>query len=261
MPSPRRWPSLDKATGTRPRRHGPGRPHSAAARRRRRLPRAYAAYCRPTDGLDGITLAPFQILACEGRALALTEPHAWHLASWRSSSGDLITPTRHRVRRTCLRSGARAAAADWWLGLTAAGGEGIVVKPAHLTDGRVQPGLKVRGREYLRIIYGPDYTESLDVLRDRHLGKKRQLAQREHGLGIEALTGSSSTRRCGRYTSRSSPYSRWSPSPSTLASRPPAVPVGTAGTRPSPEVRDPCLNLPFRGKDPHGRHRPLGYLQ
>jgi hypothetical protein len=52
----------------------------------------------------------------------------------------------------------------------------------------VQPGLKVRGREYLRIIYGPDYTESLDVLRDRNLGKKQALALREHGLGLEALT-------------------------------------------------------------------------
>ena len=148
---------------------------------------AYAAYCRPTDGLDGITLAPFHILACEGRALALTEPHAWHLAELAKLSGDLITPTRHRfVDLSSERD--RAEAADWWLGLTAAGGEGAVVKPAHLTDGRVQPGLKVRGREYLRIIYGPDYTESLDVLRDRHLGKKRQLAQREHGLGIESLT-------------------------------------------------------------------------
>jgi hypothetical protein len=68
----------------------------------------------------------------------------------------------------------------------------MVVKPAHSpahrTDRRAQPGLKVRGREYLRIIYGPDYTRSLDVLRDRHLGKKRQLAHREHGLGLEALT-------------------------------------------------------------------------
>lgn len=148
---------------------------------------AYAAYCRPTDGLDGITLAPFQILACEGRALALTEPHAWHLAELAKLGGDLITPTRHRfVDLSSERE--RAEAADWWLELTAAGGEGTVVKPAHLTDGRVQPGLKVRGREYLRIIYGPDYTESLDVLRDRHLGKKRQLARREHGLGIESLT-------------------------------------------------------------------------
>jgi polynucleotide kinase-phosphatase len=148
---------------------------------------AYAAYCRPTDGLSGITLAPFQILACDGRALALTESHAWHLAELAKLSDDLITPTRHCfVDLSSARQ--RAEAADWWLELTAAGGEGAVVKPAHLTDGRVQPGLKVRGREYLRIIYGPDYTGSLDVLRDRHLGKKRQLAQREHGLGIESLT-------------------------------------------------------------------------
>ncbi len=58
---------------------------------------AYAAYCRPTDGLDGITLAPFQILACEGRALALTESHEWHLAELAKLDGDgLITPTRYR---------------------------------------------------------------------------------------------------------------------------------------------------------------------
>ena len=58
-----------------------------------------------------------------------------------------------------------------------------------ITDlGRIQPGIKVRGREYLRIIYGPDYTDSLGVLRDRNLGKKRQLALRENGLGLEALT-------------------------------------------------------------------------
>lgn len=81
---------------------------------------------------------------------------------------------------------------SWWpasgrlLDLTATGGEGMVVKPARLTEGRIQPGIKVRGREYLRIIYGPGYTDSLDLLRDRYLGKKRQLAQREHGLGLES---------------------------------------------------------------------------
>jgi polynucleotide kinase-phosphatase len=163
------------------------------SRTRRRLANAaafrdaFAAYCRPTDGLDGVTLAPFQILAAEGRALALTEAHEWHLAELSKVTGDLITPTRHRF--VDLSSAhERAEAADWWLELTSAGGEGVVVKPAHLTDGGVQPGLKVRGREYLRIIYGPDYTDSLDVLRDRHLGRKRQLARREHGLGLEALT-------------------------------------------------------------------------
>jgi hypothetical protein len=148
---------------------------------------AYAGYVRPTDGLDGVTLAPFQVLAAEGRALALTEPHEWHLAELARLEGDIITPTRHRfVDLSSAQE--RDAATQWWLDLTAAGGEGMVVKPAHLVEGRVQPGIKVRGREYLRIIYGPDYTDSLDVLRDRHLGKKRQLALREHGLGIEALT-------------------------------------------------------------------------
>ena len=148
---------------------------------------AYAAYCRPTDGLEGVTLAPFQVLACEGRVPAVTEPHAWHLEQLALMQGELITPTRHRF--VDLGSAEqRAEAAAWWEELTAAGGEGMVVKPAHLVDAGVQPGLKVRGREYLRIIYGPDYTDSLDVLRGRRLGKKRELARREHGLGIDALT-------------------------------------------------------------------------
>ncbi|WP_418062596.1 polynucleotide kinase-phosphatase [Pimelobacter simplex] len=155
---------------------------------------AYASYCRPTEGLDGVTVAPFQVLAAEGRALAVTEPHSWHLAELGRLDHPLITPTRHRY--VDLGSPAeRAAATQWWEELTASGGEGMVVKPADAIDAvdargrRVQPGLKVRGREYLRIVYGPDYTEALDVLRDRSLGKKRQLALREHGLGLDALTG------------------------------------------------------------------------
>ena len=85
-----------------------------------------------------------------------------------------------------------AEATAWWEQLTAGGGEGMVVKPAaNLTRGRkglVQPGLKVRGRDYLRIIYGPDHTEpaNLDRLRQRGLGHKRSLALREYALGLEA---------------------------------------------------------------------------
>jgi protein phosphatase len=73
------------------------------------------------------------------------------------------------------------------------GGEGMVVKPlANLSTGRrglAQPGIKVRGRDYLRIIYGPDYTEpsQLARLRERHLGRKRSLALSEHALGLEVL--------------------------------------------------------------------------
>ncbi|MFI7154513.1 polynucleotide kinase-phosphatase [Nonomuraea sp. NPDC050022] len=147
---------------------------------------AYARYCWPVDGLEGVRVAPFQILACEGRATAL-EPHAWHLAKLALLDSPLITHTRHLF--VSLDSPqARAEAVEWWSSLTAAGGEGMVVKPAQYVAGRVQPGVKVRGREYLRIIYGPDYTESLDVLRRRFLGKKRSMALREYALGLEALS-------------------------------------------------------------------------
>ena len=71
----------------------------------------------------------------------------------------------------------------------------MVVKPAanlpHLPDGRAlaQPGLKVRGRDYLRLVYGPDYTEpaNLTRLRQRAVARKRSLALREYALGLEAL--------------------------------------------------------------------------
>jgi protein phosphatase len=86
-----------------------------------------------------------------------------------------------------------SAAGAWWEELTGAGGEGMVVKPMSFTargrKGIVQPGIKCRGREYLRIIYGPEYADpsQIDRLRDRSLGRKRSLAIREFGLGVEAL--------------------------------------------------------------------------
>ncbi|MFI6481999.1 polynucleotide kinase-phosphatase [Nonomuraea sp. NPDC050663] len=147
---------------------------------------AYARYCWPVDGLEGVRLAPFQILACEGRATAL-EPHAWHLSTLGTLDHPLIAQTRHLFVSLDSQE-SREEATAWWEAMTAAGGEGMVVKPAEHTPGRIQPGVKVRGREYLRIIYGPDYTESLDLLRRRFLGKKRSLALREHALGLEALS-------------------------------------------------------------------------
>ncbi|QZS52466.1 polynucleotide kinase-phosphatase [Rhodococcus opacus] len=158
----------------------------------RRFREAYARYCWPVNGLDGVRLAPFHILACEGGAPAVTEPHSWHLAKLAMLDDPLIAETRHQfVDLTSDES--RGAATAWWSGLTDAGGEGMVVKPlgptpAELAHRRIQPGIKVRGQEYLRIIYGPDYTEQLDVLRDRSLGRKRSMALREHALGLEALT-------------------------------------------------------------------------
>ena len=155
---------------------------------------AYLRYCWATDGLAGVRVAPFQLLASEG-AVYHERPHAWHLAladRLAAAAPDLITTTR-RVEAETGDPASVAAATRWWEDLTAAGGEGMVVKPAaNLTrgpKGLVQPGLKVRGREYLRLIYGPDYTEppNLARLRQRALSHKRSLALREYALGLEAL--------------------------------------------------------------------------
>jgi protein phosphatase len=159
---------------------------------------AYRHYCWPTDGLTGVRIAPFQLLAAEG-AVYHERPHAWHLEladRLAAADAEFVAPTR-RVFADTTDPGSVSSATSWWSELTAAGGEGMVVKPgANLTRGRkglVQPGLKVRGREYLRIIYGPDYTEpaNLERLRSRGLGHKRSLAQREYALGLEALDRSS----------------------------------------------------------------------
>ncbi|MEU2157202.1 polynucleotide kinase-phosphatase [Streptomyces sp. NPDC019396] len=160
---------------------------------------AYRRYCWATDGLDGVRFAPFQILGAQGRSLAAV-PHdgqlAWldRLAEADAATGSgLLQTTRRVVVDTADEQSVRAGT-DWWLELTAAGGEGMVVKPldALVRDDKgrlVQPGIKVRGREYLRIIYGPDYTreDQLIRLRGRTLGHKRSLALREYALGLEAL--------------------------------------------------------------------------
>jgi protein phosphatase len=155
---------------------------------------AYLRYCWPTDGLAGVRVAPFQLLASEG-AVYHERPHPWHLelaARLAAARPELIQTTRHLAVQTS-DPGSVAAATRWWEELTDAGGEGMVVKPAaNLTrgdKGLVQPGLKVRGREYLRLIYGPDYTEPANLarLRQRALSHKRSLALREYALGLEAL--------------------------------------------------------------------------
>jgi protein phosphatase len=156
--------------------------------------RAYGRYCWATDGLDGMRLAPFQVLAAEGRVHA-TRAHAWHLEQIDrlcTADGELFKRT---VRRIVDLDDAEqvAEATAWWEGFTASGGEGMVVKPyeALVRDGRriVQPGVKCRGPEYLRIIYGPEYLEpgNLARLRKRFLGRKQSLALREYALGLEAL--------------------------------------------------------------------------
>ncbi|NEC28508.1 polynucleotide kinase-phosphatase [Streptomyces sp. SID8111] len=158
--------------------------------------RAYRRYCWTTDGLDGVRLAPFQLLAVQGRSLAAL-PHDEQLALIDLLVEHDATGLLHTTRRLYVDTGdpeSVRAGVDWWLEMTGRGGEGMVVKPVGALvrgpEGRlVQPGIKCRGREYLRIIYGPEYTrpENLARLRGRFLNHKRSLAVREYALGLEAL--------------------------------------------------------------------------
>jgi protein phosphatase len=155
---------------------------------------AYRRYCWPVDSVDDLRLAPFQVLAGEGAVHAL-RGHGWHLdVLGRLCDRDPAVLRRTRSAAVRLDDPAsEAAATAWWEELTAKGGEGMVVKPAEVVHqgprGLVQPGVKCRGPEYLRLIYGPEYLagENLSRLRTRGLGHKRSLALREFALGIEAL--------------------------------------------------------------------------
>jgi len=159
-----------------------------------RFVNAYRQYCWEVTSVDDLRLAPFQILAGEGKVHALTD-HLWHL----EVTGRLadVDPSTFRATASIVvdldDGDSEAAATAWWEELTATGGEGMVVKPVDVVHrgakGLTQPGIKCRGPEYLRIIYGPEYTAEANLvrLRERGLGHKRSLALREFALGIEAL--------------------------------------------------------------------------
>jgi protein phosphatase len=155
---------------------------------------AYRRYCWPTNSITDLKLAPFHLLATEG-AVHTDKDHLWHMrviARICEADPELLMATPHLVVDV-TDPDSQKQGIGWWEGLTASGGEGMVVKPLEFIAkgdrGLLQPAVKCRGREYLRIIYGPEYSapENLERLRARALGGKRSLALREFALGIESL--------------------------------------------------------------------------
>jgi len=155
---------------------------------------AYRQYCWPVDSLDDYRLAPFHLLATEGK-VHIDQNHQWHmqtLAKICQEDPQLLLATPYQTIDVTQPQEANDGIA-WWQSLTSQGGEGMVVKPLDWIvrgqKGLVQPAVKCRGKEYLRIIYSPDYDseENLKRLRNRSLHRKRSLALREFALGIEGL--------------------------------------------------------------------------
>lgn len=155
---------------------------------------AYRHYCWPVESLDDLRLAPFHLLASEKR-VHTDRDHSWHMSvAQRLAAVDekVIIATESRVA-DLMEERSIEDVTQWWTQYTESGGEGMVIKPLEFFAGHkrrmIQPAVKCRGREYLRIIYGPEYTkrQHLQLLKNRGLGRKRSLAEREFALGIEGL--------------------------------------------------------------------------
>lgn len=154
---------------------------------------AYREYCWPVTSLEDYRLAPFHLMASEG-VVHTDKNHVWHMENLTSlCDGDpVLVKTPYRVL-DLTDADEMEATCHWWEDMVSSGGEGMVVKPFEFVvrneHGLVQPAVKCRGPEYLRIIYGPDYLEpdNLRRLRKRGLGAKRSLAAREFALGLEGL--------------------------------------------------------------------------
>jgi len=158
-----------------------------------RYERVTQLYNWEVHSVQDIKLAPFHLLASEGQ-VHIDKNHLWHLAQIQkivdADASKVLFATAHRV--VLLDGADEHDTISWWEEITGAGSEGMVVKPLDfMAPGKtfIQPAIKCRGREYLRLIYGPEYDESehLQHLRKRGLSHKRSMAAREFALGIEAL--------------------------------------------------------------------------
>ncbi|MCI9632756.1 MAG: polynucleotide kinase-phosphatase [Ruminococcus sp.] len=156
--------------------------------------KAYRRYCWNVDSTEDLRIAPFHLLACEGRVFS-REKHVWHMETLKRycTGRDPIFIETEYLKVDLSRREEMEKAARWWESLTENGGEGMVVKPETFTackgDRLIQPAVKCRGRDYLRIIYGPEYLmpKHLIRLKQRSLSRKRSLALKEFSLGLEAL--------------------------------------------------------------------------
>ncbi len=149
-------------------------------------------YCWDTDGIKGIQIAPFHILA-HSTDTFFNMTHEWHMQMNRefANISDLFIETEYKI---VTDEKSEKEAIRWWKEITQNGHEGFVVKPESFIPRNekgqlLQQAIKVRGRKYLHIIYGMDYLlpENLKRLKKRNVGKKQRNALKEFALGLESV--------------------------------------------------------------------------
>jgi polynucleotide kinase-phosphatase len=158
--------------------------------------KAFTYYCWDNDvrKLEGIKIAPFHILAFSHKT-NFDENHVWHMVQGirLAELSDLMMQTEHKVLDLNDEHAVKEIT-RWWLEMTAEGHEGMVIKPLDFIsynqhEDIIQPAIKVRGREYLRIIYGMDYLdeENLSIIKKRSASKKMKNALNEFKLSMESI--------------------------------------------------------------------------
>ncbi|MGN7478564.1 AAA family ATPase [Solibacillus silvestris] len=157
-----------------------------------RFDAVFKNYCWPTNELSGIQIAPFHILA-HSSSTNFHQPHSWHMQmnAHLAKDSELFIATEYRLIES---EKDEQEVMNWWQDMTENGHEGIVIKPldflAYYKGKLLQPAIKVRGREYLRIIYGMDYTNEafMKKLKQRNPSRKMKNALLEFKLGLEGIS-------------------------------------------------------------------------
>lgn len=163
----------------------------------KRFHKAFTYYCWDSDvhKLEGIQIAPFHVLAFS-KGANFNKTNEWHMkqAQELSTLSSLIVPTEYKLIDLDKEEEVEEAT-NWWLEMTKQGHEGMVMKPLDFlsydeNEELIQPAIKIRGREYLRIIYGMDYLEeeNLGFHKTRSASKKMKNAIQEFTLSLESMT-------------------------------------------------------------------------
>lgn len=156
----------------------------------------YQQYCCSTKAIENLRLVPFHIMATEGR-LHTNKDHFWHLETISKIVKEIPNSFLGRVEYRVVDLNnlkSQKESIDWWEEINNLGGEGIVAKPQTFIVKKqgnlLQPAIKCRGREFLRLTFGPEYTDpiSMRILREQNVVGKQIFSLKEFSLGIEAMT-------------------------------------------------------------------------
>lgn len=152
-------------------------------------------YCWDTD-ITNIKIAPFHVLAHKNKTF-FDKKHEWHLNHFNElinmKENDLFVETPYII--VDLESEeSMSKAIKFWLDVTTKGYEGVMFKTETFIETNdngdtILPMMKVRGKDYLRIIYGINYDDKkyLDKLKNRSVSKKRFLHYKQTALAIESV--------------------------------------------------------------------------